>query len=90
MHQGKPILTHSLTHLLIVPLRILVCKNTSNRRIPLYSIFIDPSDYNYFAVSGRDQYARCVDVCVLYLMIVSCLQDIRQKNAKRGKYVSYP
>ena len=39
-------------------IRILVCKNEKNRRISLYSIFIDPSNVNYFAVSGRDQWAR--------------------------------
>ena len=43
--------------------RVLVCKNDKNKRVALYSIFIDPSDYNYFAVSGRDQYARCVRTC---------------------------
>ena len=49
--------------------RILVCKNEKNRRISLYSIFIDPSNLNYFAVSGRDQWARYVHAC----LHVSCL-----------------
>ena len=48
----------SSTESSLLILRVLVCRNSKNRRIPLYSIFIDPSDYNYFAVSGRDQYAR--------------------------------
>lgn len=41
--------------------KILVCKNEKNSRIPLYSIFIDPSDSNCFAISGRDQFARVYD-----------------------------
>ncbi len=41
--------------------RILVCRNEKNKRISLYSVFIDPSDTNYFAVSGRDQWARYVN-----------------------------
>ena len=48
----------SLSLSLSLSLRILVCKNDKNIRIALYSIFIDPSNYNRFAVSGRDQYAR--------------------------------
>lgn len=40
--------------------KILVCKNDRGR-VPLYSIFVDPSDYNYFAISGRDQFARIYD-----------------------------
>ena len=39
--------------------RVLMCRSThKNTRIALYSIFIDPSNYNYFAVSGREQFAR--------------------------------
>ena len=29
--------------------------------MPLYSIFIDPSDNNSFAISGMDQFARIFD-----------------------------
>jgi WD repeat-containing protein 42A len=41
--------------------KILVCRNKKNGRVPLYSIAIDPSEHSYFAVSGRDQYARIYD-----------------------------
>ncbi len=37
-----------------------MCRNEKNKKIPLYSIFIDPSDKNYFAVSGQNQFARWV------------------------------
>jgi WD repeat-containing protein 42A len=40
---------------------LLVCRGDKGRKIPLYSIFIDPSNYNYFAVSGVDQFARIFD-----------------------------
>ncbi|XP_019851127.1 PREDICTED: DDB1- and CUL4-associated factor 8-like isoform X1 [Amphimedon queenslandica] len=45
--------------------KILVCKNGKNHRLALYSIFIDPSNYNQFAISGRDQFARVYDRRVL-------------------------
>ena len=41
--------------------RILICRSPKNTRIALYSIFIDPSNYNYFAISGREQFARIYD-----------------------------
>ena len=40
---------------------MLVCRGDKGRKIPLYSIFIDPSNYNHFAVSGMDQFARIFD-----------------------------
>jgi len=41
--------------------KLLVCKNEKNSRIALYSIFINPLNYNHFAISGRDQFARVYD-----------------------------
>lgn len=38
--------------------RILMCRSPKSTRIALYSVFIDPSNYNYFAISGREQFAR--------------------------------
>ena len=38
--------------------RLLSVRNSKSSRVALYSIFIDPSNYNKFAVSGRDEYAR--------------------------------
>ena len=49
----------------LVPVdRLLVCKSEKRSRVPLYSIFIDPSNFNNFAISGRDQFARSAD-CVV-------------------------
>ena len=55
--------------------RLLVCKDDNNHRLPLYSIFTDPSNSNYFAISGRDQFARwaliiiCVNIHILPLLL---------------------
>ena len=40
---------------------LLVLRGEDGSKIPLYSIFIDPSNSNQFAVSGMDQFARIFD-----------------------------
>ena len=40
---------------------LLVLRGEDRAKIPLYSIFLDPSNYNQFAVSGMDQFARIFD-----------------------------
>ena len=40
-------------------------RNDKDNRVALYSIFIDPSNYNMFAVSGRDEYARSVNTTTI-------------------------
>ena len=57
-------------------IRILVCKNEKNRRISLYSIFIDPSNVNYFAVSGRDQWARYLIRNVGSIVLFSLINSV--------------
>eukprot|EP00794_Sanderia_malayensis_P010923 gene10923-12084_t len=43
------------------PNKLFCLHNEKNRKIPLYSIFINPSNFNEFAVGGRDQFARVFD-----------------------------
>lgn len=44
--------THILLH------RLFCCRVEEHRRVPLYTIFINPLNIYEFAVGGRDQFAR--------------------------------
>lgn len=38
--------------------RLFCCRVEEHRRVPLYTIFINPLNVYEFAVGGRDQFAR--------------------------------
>ncbi len=54
------ILEVSLQILNVTCFRLFCLHNEKNRKVPLYSIFINPTNLNEFAVGGRDQFARQV------------------------------
>jgi len=43
------------------PQKLFCLHNEKHRKVPLYSIFMNPTNMNEFAVGGRDQFARVFD-----------------------------
>ncbi|XP_001632024.3 DDB1- and CUL4-associated factor 8 isoform X2 [Nematostella vectensis] len=41
--------------------KLFCCRASEHKKVPLYTIYVNPSNINEFAVGGRDQFARIYD-----------------------------